>query len=71
MYEQDQQDSDQWQQHNDLLAQERLALDCLTVCHKHGLEGTADQLAPLLGVNKLWQKTKAQLHAQPRAARVA
>ena len=55
------QDDDQWQQHNDLLDQERLALDCLTVCHKHGLEGTADALAPLLGINDLWKRTKTQL----------
>lgn len=56
-----QEDDDQWQMHNDLLDQERLALDCLTVCHNHGLEGTADVLAPLLGINKLWQQTKIQL----------
>lgn len=45
----------------DLLAQERLALDCLIVIHIHGHEGTADTLAPLLGINKLWQQTKSQL----------
>lgn len=59
-------DDDQWQQHNDLLEQERLALDCVIVCHKHGLEGTADILAPLLGINDLWKRTKTQL--QRRAA---
>jgi len=59
-------DDDQWQQQQDMLDQERLALDCLTVCHKHGLEGTADTLAPLLGINKLWKQTKAQL--QQKAA---
>lgn len=57
MFEED----DQWQQHNDLLDQERQALDCLIVIHKHGHEGTADTLAPLLGINKLWQQTKTQL----------
>ena len=56
-YEED----DQWQQQQDMLDKERLALDCLIVIHKHGHEGTADTLAPLLGINKLWQKTKEQL----------
>lgn len=59
-------EEDQRAQRQDLEAQERLALDCLMVCHIHGLEGTADILAPLLGVNKIWQQTKAQL--QQRAA---
>ena len=63
-------DEDQGQQQQDYQEQERLALDCVTVCYKHGLEGTADTLAPLLGINKLWQKTKAQLNAQPRIASV-
>ena len=59
------QDEDQWQQHNDLLDQERLALDCLIVIHKD-YGGTADTLAPLLGISKLWQQTKIQL--QQKAA---
>jgi hypothetical protein len=53
-------DDDQWQQQQDMLDQERLALDCLIVIHKD-YGGTADALAPLLGINKLWQQTKAQL----------
>ncbi len=61
-------EEDDQAQQQDLEAQERLALDCVIVCHKHGLEGTADTLAPLLGINKLWQRTKEQLHAQPRTA---
>lgn len=52
---------DQRQQREDHEAQERLALDCVIVCHQHGLEGTADALAPLLGINDLWKKTKTQL----------
>lgn len=54
-------EDDQQQQREDHEAEERLALDCLIVIHKHGHEGTADQLAPLLGINKLWQQTKTQL----------
>lgn len=59
-------DDDQRAQQQDDLEQQRLALDCVTVCFKHGLEGTADTLAPLLGINQLWQQTKSQL--QQRAA---
>lgn len=64
MFEQE----DDRQQREDLEAQERLALDCLIVIHKDGHESTADALAPLLGINGLWQQTKKQLHAQRRAA---
>lgn len=53
-------DDDQRQQREDHEAQERLALDCLIVIHKD-YGGTADQLAPLLGISKLWQQTKTQL----------
>lgn len=59
-------EEDQRQLQQDYLDQERLALDCVVVCFKHGLEGTADQLAPLLGINDLWRKTKSQL--QQKAA---
>jgi hypothetical protein len=40
---------------------EQLALDCLTVCAKHGLEGTANTLARLLGLSQLWGQRKDQL----------
>lgn len=43
----------------DLEAQEQLALDCLTVCHVHGLEGTANELAGLLGLSRQWHEIKA------------
>jgi hypothetical protein len=36
-------------------------MDCLMVCHKHGLEGTANELAAQLGLSKAWKQTKDQL----------
>lgn len=46
-------------QQQDLEAQEQLALDCLMNCRKHGLEGTADLLAPMLGLSRQWKQIKA------------
>jgi hypothetical protein len=37
---------------------ERLTLDCLTVCAKHGLEGTANTLAALLGLSRQFGQQK-------------
>lgn len=53
-------DDDNWQQQQDLEEQEQMALGCLIVIYRDH-EETADALAPLLGINKLWQRTKSQL----------
>lgn len=50
-------------QQQDYQDQERLALDCLIVIHKD-YGGTADTLAPLLGIDKLWKQTKTQLQGK-------
>jgi hypothetical protein len=44
----------------DLQEQERKALDCLEVCAKFGLEGTANELAALLGLSQQWRQQKDQ-----------
>lgn len=61
--------SDQWQQQEDLDEQEQKALGCLIVIYLDHAE-TADALAPLLGIGKLWQQTKEQFNAHARTARV-
>jgi hypothetical protein len=61
-------EDDQWQQQNDLLEREQRAMDCLMVCHKHGLEGTANELAAQLGLSKQWKQAKEQ--NAPRLASV-
>jgi hypothetical protein len=42
----------------DLEEQQQLALDCLTVCAKHGLEGTANTLAALMGLSRQFSQQK-------------
>lgn len=42
--------------------QEQLAMDCLTVCARHGLEGTANTLAALMGLSRQWSQQKDQLN---------
>jgi hypothetical protein len=37
---------------------EQLALDCLSVCTKHGLEGTANTLAALMGLSRQFSQQK-------------
>jgi hypothetical protein len=37
---------------------EQLALDCLTVCAKHGLETTANTLAALMGLSRQFSQQK-------------
>jgi hypothetical protein len=51
--------SDEEAMQQDLEAKEQLALDCLMNCRLHGLEGTADILAPMLGLSKQWKEIKA------------
>jgi hypothetical protein len=58
-------DDDQRQMQEDLEHQEQLAIDCVTVVYKHGLEGTARQLAALLGVSSHF---KCITNAQSRTA---
>lgn len=52
-------DEEMWQQ-RDLEEREQKALDCLTVVHVWGHEGTADELAALLGLSRQWQEIKHQ-----------
>lgn len=47
---------DQWQMQQDLEEQEQKAIDCVVTVHKWGLEGTAKELAGLLGVTRQVQK---------------
>lgn len=61
--------SDEEAMQQDLEAQERLALDCLLVITKGGYEGTANQLAGLLGLSRQWQQERNLVDA--RIARVA
>ena len=56
MFEDDQDDDQQQQQ--DILDREQRAMDCLMVCHKHGVEGTANEFAALLGLSKEWNKAR-------------
>lgn len=52
-------EEDMWQQ-QDLQEREQKAIDCLTVVHVWGHEGTADELAALLGLSRQWQEIKQQ-----------